>query len=193
MLAHRFRSVGRAVVVAAVGLAALVPVGAAAGAGGGAWRSQPAAHAAMRIQPASRMNGLHGLDARDGSETPARQRCAGYSARVGAVLQTQPAAFISHGSAAPSARTGIGARTMDQRKQIKSYILTNFLFSDDDSAIADGDSLIRNGVIDSTGFAELVFHLEDVFAFSVTDEEMIPANFDSIDSIDAFVARKRAG
>ena len=82
---------------------------------------------------------------------------------------------------------------MDQRKQIKSYILTNFLFSDDDSAIADGDSLIRNGVIDSTGFAELVFHLEDVFAFSVTDEEMIPANFDSIDSINAFVARKRAG
>src|SRR3546814_15949156 len=52
-------------------------VGATAGAGGGAWRSQPAAHAAMRIQPASRMSGLHWLDARDGSETPARQRCAG--------------------------------------------------------------------------------------------------------------------
>lgn len=82
---------------------------------------------------------------------------------------------------------------MDQRQQIKTYILKNFLFSDDQSAIADGDSLIRTGVMDSTGFAELVFHLEDAFAFSVTDEEMIPANFDSIDSIDAFVARKRAG
>ena len=82
---------------------------------------------------------------------------------------------------------------MDQRQQIKTYILKNFLFSDDQSAIADGDSLISTGVMDSTGFAELIFHLEDVFAFSVTDEEMIPANFDSIDSIDAFVARKRAG
>lgn len=82
---------------------------------------------------------------------------------------------------------------MDQRQQIKTFILQNFLFSDDDAAIGDGDSLIRNGVIDSTGIHELVLHLEENFAVSVTAEEMTPANFDSIQSIDAFVARKRTG
>lgn len=82
---------------------------------------------------------------------------------------------------------------MDQRQRIKRFVLQNFLFSEDDGALADADSLIRGGVIDSTGIHELVLFLEENFAFRVGTEEMTPANFDSIAAIDAFVARKRAG
>lgn len=82
---------------------------------------------------------------------------------------------------------------MDQRQQIKAFVLQNFLFSDDDGALSNGDSLIRSGIIDSTGIHELVLFLEESFAFRVNPEEMTPANFDSIQAIDAFVAGKRAG
>lgn len=79
---------------------------------------------------------------------------------------------------------------MDQKKQIKQFVLANYLFTDDQSALADSDSLIRNGIIDSTGMLELIGHLEETYSISVDNAEMIPANFDSIDSIGAFVARK---
>jgi acyl carrier protein len=79
---------------------------------------------------------------------------------------------------------------MDQKKQIKAFVLENYLFTDDDSALADGDSLIRNGIVDSTGMLELIGHLEETYAIKVDNAEMIPAHFDSIDAIAAFVAKK---
>lgn len=81
-------------------------------------------------------------------------------------------------------------RSMDQKKQIKKFVLENYLFTDDDSAIADSDSLIRNGIVDSTGMLELIGHLEEAYSIKVENAEMIPANFDSIDTIGAFVESK---
>jgi acyl carrier protein len=82
---------------------------------------------------------------------------------------------------------------MDHKRQIKQFVLKNYLFTEDESALADDESLIRNGTIDSTGMLELVFHLEDTWPIKVVDEEMVPANFETIDAISAFVARKLAG
>lgn len=80
-----------------------------------------------------------------------------------------------------------------QRQRIKQYLLENFLFSTDESALGDGDSLIRGGILDSTGIHELVLFIEEEFQLTVAPEEMTPANFDSVEAVDAFVARKRAG
>ena len=74
---------------------------------------------------------------------------------------------------------------------IDSYLLENFLFSTDDSALGDQDSLIRGGILDSTGIHELVLFIEEEFQIVVAPEEMTPANFDSIAAVDAFVAGKR--
>ena len=82
---------------------------------------------------------------------------------------------------------------MLQRQQIKGFILENFLFSNDDQAIGDQDSLIQGGIIDSTGIHELILFLEEKFQLSVPPEDMIPANFDSIHTVDAYVTQKLAG
>ena len=82
---------------------------------------------------------------------------------------------------------------MQQRQLIKQFVLENFLFSDDPAAIDDQDSLIRTGIVDSTGIHELIFFLEDKFQLRIVPEEMIPANFDSIQTVDDFVSRKLAG
>ena len=79
---------------------------------------------------------------------------------------------------------------MDHKRQIKQFVLKNYLFTDDMSALADDESLIRNGTIDSTGMLELVFHLEETWPIKVVDEEMVPDNFETIDAITAFVTRK---
>jgi acyl carrier protein len=85
-----------------------------------------------------------------------------------------------------------GTHSMDHKKQIKRFVLENFLFTDDENALANGDSLIQKGIVDSTGMLELISHLEETCAIKVENAEMIPANFDSIDAIGAFVARKLA-
>ncbi len=82
---------------------------------------------------------------------------------------------------------------MSHRQTIKRYILKNFLFSDDETAIGDQDSLVRGGVLDSTGIYELIMFVEEEFKLSIAPEEMVPENFDTLESMDAFIQRKLAG
>ena len=80
---------------------------------------------------------------------------------------------------------------MDLKKEIKDFILQNYLFSNDASLLNDSDSLMQKGIIDSTGILELILHLEERYSIKVLDEEMVPANLDSIDNVVAFVRRKQ--
>lgn len=80
---------------------------------------------------------------------------------------------------------------MSIKNEIKSFILKNYLFTDDDAALADGDSLMQKGVVDSTGILELIMHVEETYGVKVLDEEMVPENLDSVTAISAFVERKR--
>ncbi|MCE7032671.1 acyl carrier protein [Lysobacter sp. GX 14042] len=82
---------------------------------------------------------------------------------------------------------------MDFKQTIRPFILGNFLFTDDAAAVADDTSLIRGGIVDSTGILELIEFLEATYGIHVVPEEMVPANFDSIDTISTFLARKSAG
>jgi len=78
----------------------------------------------------------------------------------------------------------------EMRVMLRAYIMENFLMSDDDSALADGQSLLDTGVIDSTGVLELIQYLEETFGFTVDDEELVPENLDSVANLVAFVGRK---
>lgn len=78
------------------------------------------------------------------------------------------------------------------KKTIRSYILENYLFTDDESALDDSDSFLARGIIDSTAVLEIVLFLEKDFGLWIKDEEMLPENLDSINSLAAFVQRKQA-
>jgi acyl carrier protein len=82
---------------------------------------------------------------------------------------------------------------MSLQQDIKSFILQNFLFTTDAAALTDTDSLLQKGIVDSTGILELIMHLEETYGIKVLDEEMLPANLDTVEAIAAFVARKRGG
>jgi acyl carrier protein len=81
--------------------------------------------------------------------------------------------------------------TTDIEHEIRSFLVNNFLFGRSD-ALRDDQSLL-GGVIDSTGTLELVVFLQDRFAVTVEDEDVVPENFDSIKHVAAYVTKKLNG
>ncbi|HZU08346.1 MAG TPA: acyl carrier protein [Pseudacidobacterium sp.] len=77
------------------------------------------------------------------------------------------------------------------QRELRDFIVTNFMFGDG-AGLADNDSFINKGVIDSTGVLELVMHLEETYRIQVKDNELVPENLDSIDNLVAFISRKLA-
>lgn len=78
----------------------------------------------------------------------------------------------------------------DTVAKIRQFIFDNFLFDADEGALQNDSSFLDQGIIDSTGVLELVEWLEDDFNISVDDEELIPENLDSVNSLAAFIALK---
>ncbi len=75
------------------------------------------------------------------------------------------------------------------RKRLRAFVGKNFYMADPD-AFTDGTSFLDQGIIDSTGVLELVSFVESEYAITVADDDMVPANFDSIDALVAFVTAK---
>jgi acyl carrier protein len=89
-----------------------------------------------------------------------------------------------------STGTGKGSRMHTLESAIRSFIVDNFLFGEGENGLKNEDSLLENGLIDSTGILELVAFIQQSFKLIVEDEEIVPDNLDSIDKIAKFVKRK---
>ena len=81
---------------------------------------------------------------------------------------------------------------IDIKQSIREFVETSFLFRDGREALADDQSLLGEGLIDSTGILELVSFLETDFGIVVEDQEIIPENLDSIALIAAYIDFKHA-
>jgi acyl carrier protein len=77
-------------------------------------------------------------------------------------------------------------------KEIRQFIIDNFLFGRDDGTLKADTSFLDNGIIDSTGVMELVMFVEKSGGIKVEDEELDPQNFDSVSRLAKFVAGKQA-
>ena len=75
----------------------------------------------------------------------------------------------------------------DLRQRIQKFILENYLFSTDPTALGYDDSLLGRGIVDSTGMLEIIMFIEEQLGVAVKDEEMIPDNLNSVNRITAFV------
>jgi acyl carrier protein len=62
----------------------------------------------------------------------------------------------------------------------------------DVGSVADQESLLESGILDSMGVMSLVAFLEGKYRISIADDDMMPENFDTIDAIAAFVERQRS-
>jgi acyl carrier protein len=78
----------------------------------------------------------------------------------------------------------------DYELELRQFIVDNFLFGKEDAPLATSDSLLEQGIIDSTGVLELVSFLEQKYRITIQDEELVPENLDSLDRLIRFVSRK---
>jgi len=78
---------------------------------------------------------------------------------------------------------------MDVAQQVHDYLVESFMLGDG-KCLEGSQSLLESGIIDSTGAMELVMFLEQTFKIEVADEDLVPENLDTINSIVQFVKRK---
>ena len=81
---------------------------------------------------------------------------------------------------------------MTTETTLRKFIMENYMFTEDESALKNSDSFLEMGIIDSTAIMEVILFIEEEFGFEISDEEMVPKNLDSVDNIVTFVASKAA-
>jgi acyl carrier protein len=74
-------------------------------------------------------------------------------------------------------------------EQIRKYFEENFMIKWSET-FSEDDSLLENGIIDSTGVLELVTFIEQKYGIKIADNELVPENLDSLTQIKKFVERK---
>jgi acyl carrier protein len=75
---------------------------------------------------------------------------------------------------------------------LRNFITESFLPSAGLESFVDDDSFMETGIIDSTGVLELLEFIEETFTIKIEDEEVVPANLDSLNYLSAFIQRKKA-
>jgi acyl carrier protein len=75
---------------------------------------------------------------------------------------------------------------------VRDFIKKNFVV-DKRRTLGDDDSLIGNGIVDSTGILELINFIEEKFGLQFEDEELVPENSDSVTKITGFLSKKLLG
>jgi len=80
---------------------------------------------------------------------------------------------------------------METVSRVREFVTRNFFVSDA-ASLTDAASLLDLGVVDSTGVLEIIGFVESTFGLTVEDDEIVPANLDSIERIAAYVDRKLA-
>jgi acyl carrier protein len=74
--------------------------------------------------------------------------------------------------------------------KVRDFIKDNFMYRDDRADLADTESLLDAGLIDSTGILELVAFIETEFSIQMADTDIVPDNLDSVDTIVRYVEGK---
>ena len=77
------------------------------------------------------------------------------------------------------------------RSSLREYILANFLFTDDQSALSDEDSFQDTRIIDSMGMIQVIQFIEGEYQIKVKDDEMVPEKLDSVSRLTRFIMSKR--
>lgn len=72
---------------------------------------------------------------------------------------------------------------------LENYVVSELL-SGKKAKLEPDESLISSGILDSLTWLQLVSFIEERFEVKISDEELIPDNFQSINAMKAFLDQK---
>ena len=79
--------------------------------------------------------------------------------------------------------------TSDPAVVLREFILKRFPLARK-RQIGNSDPLLESGLLDSMGVLEVVTFLEESYSIIISDEDLVPEKFQTIDCIAAFVQSK---
>ena len=82
---------------------------------------------------------------------------------------------------------------MTVEETIRNFIIENYIFDPQSGGLDNAQSFLETGIIDSTGMLELVSFIEENYNIKMEDEELIPANLDSVNNVVGYIGRKLEG
>ena len=82
---------------------------------------------------------------------------------------------------------------MNNETAIERFILDDLLIGEDRTSLDPDESLISSGVLDSLALLRLIAFIEEQFGVTVEDDEVVPDNFETVNTIRSFIERKRTG
>lgn len=71
--------------------------------------------------------------------------------------------------------------------KIAAYIAENMLYRSEGYPYVKDASFLENGIIDSMNVLELVMFVEEVFGIAVSDTDITPEHFDSVERLARYI------
>jgi acyl carrier protein len=75
--------------------------------------------------------------------------------------------------------------------ELQQFIVSELTQGRGIDTVAADEDLLASGVIDSHGVVELVGFIERHYGVTIDDDDLTPENFESLTTIEAFIAAKR--
>lgn len=82
---------------------------------------------------------------------------------------------------------------MEASHRIRKFITSHYPLARKQSIFDNDSPLLDSGIIDSMGILDLVSFIEKEFKITISEEDLLPENFESIASMAAFVQSKGNG
>ena len=79
---------------------------------------------------------------------------------------------------------------MEFKEKLRNFILKELCQDGNIKSLQDGEQLIEKGIIDSLGIISLLAYLDENFGILLSEEELSPKNFATLQSICDMVAKK---
>lgn len=80
---------------------------------------------------------------------------------------------------------------MNVKEELEKFILNELAVDQDRQSIEPDEDLIMQGIIDSMGVMKLSTFMEEKFGIKISDMDMVPENFQNIESLTKFVNQSK--
>jgi len=78
----------------------------------------------------------------------------------------------------------------DIKTNVRQFIAANLFLGARKGEIADDESFLELGILDSTGVIELISFLEETYSIRIEDDEITPENLDTLANIERHIQSK---
>lgn len=81
---------------------------------------------------------------------------------------------------------------MKVQKTLENILLTEIIYEHGKKSLTPDEDLLEQRYIDSLGLMKLINSMEEAFRITIGDDDIIPANFQNLNQMVAFVDEKMA-